>query len=179
MSVTIPLLSLALLASTGSDPYHLTRPSKIKHVKMIVEYAETHNQDAYELLAIAITESNLRPKVVSWAGAIGLFQVMCKYWHEPLKYKTIKQCNESLFNPYKNMEAGVHVLNTYRRRYEHCKGDLAYRCYYAGQRWNRRTGRLAQRIERYERKVRKARTQLHTYYKDLIESIRADVKKRS
>ena len=179
MSVTIPLLSLALLASTGSDPYRLTRPSKIKHVKMIIEYAETHNHDAYELLAIAITESNLRPKVVSWAGAVGLFQVMCKYWYEPLKYKTIKQCNNSLLDPYKNMEAGVHVLTTYRKQYKHCKGDLAYRCYYAGGGWVRRKGNLIEKIGRYERKVRKTRDYLHTYYKDLIEDIRSKVKERS
>ena len=179
MSWTISLLSLALLASTESDPYHLTRPSKIKHVKMIVEYAETHDQDAYELLAIAITESNLRPKVVSWAGAVGLFQVMCKYWYKPLKYKTIKQCNEALFNPYKNMEAGVYVLNTFRRNYKHCKGDLAYRCYYAGGDWIRRKGNLGAKIRRYEKKVRNTREQLHTYYKDLIEDIRSSIKKRS
>jgi len=179
MNVTISLLSLALFASTGSDPYHLTRPSKIKHVKMIVEYAETHNHDAYELLAIAITESNLRPKVVSWAGAVGLFQVMCKYWYEPLKYKTMKQCNDSLFDPYKNMEAGVHVLTTYRKQYKHCEGDLAYRCYYAGGGWIRRSGNLAAKIERYEKKVRKTRKYLHTYYKDLIENIRSNVKERS
>jgi len=178
MSWTIPFLSLALLASP-SDPYHLTRPSKIKHVKMIVEYAETHNEDPYELLAIAITESNLRPKVVSWAGAVGLFQVMCKYWYKPLKYKTIEQCNESLFNPYKNMEAGVFVLNAFRRNYKHCKGDLAYRCYYAGGGWIRRKGNLGEKINRYEKKVRKTRKRLHTYYKDLIEDIRSNVKERS
>ena len=178
MSWTIPFLSLALLASP-SDPYHLTRPSKIKHVKMIVEYAETHNEDPYELLAIAITESNLRPKVVSWAGAVGLFQVMCKYWYKPLKFKTIEQCNESLFNPYKNMEAGVFVLNAFRRNYKHCKGDLAYRCYYAGGGWIRRKGNLGEKINRYEKKVRKTRKRLHTYYKDLIEDIRSNVKERS
>ena len=178
MSWTISFLSLALLASP-SDPYHLNKASKIKHVKMIVEYAEIHNQDAYELLAIAITESNLRPKVVSWAGAVGLFQVMCKYWYEPLKYKTIKQCNESLFNPYKNMEAGVYVLNTFRRNYKHCKGDLAYRCYYAGGGWIRRKGNLGEKIRRYEKKVRETRIELHTYYKGLIEDIRSNIKERS
>ena len=179
MSVTIPLLSLALLASTGSDPYRLTQPSKLKHVKMIVEYAETHDQDAYELLAIAITESNLRPKVVSWAGAVGLFQVMCKYWYEPLRYKTIKECNKALLDPYKNMEAGVQVLTTYRQRHKYCKGDLAYRCYYAGGGWIRRNGNLAAKIGRYEKKVRKTRENLHTYYRDLIENIRSNVKERS
>ena len=164
MSWTIPLLSLTLLASPN-DPYRLNRPSKAKHVKMIVEYAQAHNQDAYELVAIAITESNLRPRVVSWAGAVGLFQVMCKYWYEPLKYKTIKQCNDSLLNPYKNMEAGVHVLTTYRRKYKHCKGDLAYRCYYAGGGWIRRQGNLIAKI--------------HTYYEALIEGIKARAKERS
>ena len=172
------LFLLALLASP-SDPYHLTRPSKEPHVKMIVEYAETHDQDPYELLAIAIVESSLRPKVVSWAGAVGLFQVMCKYWYEPLKYKTIKQCNNALLDPYKNMEAGVYVLNTYRRGYKHCKGDLAYRCYYAGGGWIRRKGNLGEKINRYEKKVRLTRDNLHTYYRSLIEDMRLRVRERS
>ena len=77
------------------------------------------------------------------------------------------------------MEAGVYVLNTFRRNYKHCKGDLAYRCYFAGGGWIRRKGNLGAKIQRYEKKVRKTREYLHTYYKDLIEDIRSDVKERS
>jgi len=151
----------------------------MKTVRLIVDYADKHNQDPYELLGIAAVESNFNPKAVSWAGAIGLFQVMCKYWWKPLKYQTIQHCKASLFNPEKNIKAGVHVLTTYRRYFTQCQGTLAYRCYYAGQGWNRRTGRTLKKIERYEKKVLKKQELLHKYYSGLIEGIRSDIKSRS
>ena len=173
-------LAMSLITSIGPWALpNIKQPRKAKHVKMIVEYAEKHQQDPYELLAIAITESSLNPKAVSWAGAIGLFQVMCKYWAKPLGYKTKKQCEKALFNPHANVRAGVHVLNTYRKKYKQCQGDKAYRCYYAGQGWTKRTGKLKRKIERYEEKVVEKRDLLHRYYSDLIESIRTKAKSRS
>jgi len=170
---------LAMVLVASFSPYNLEKPAKAKQVKMIVEYAVKHDQDPYELVAIALTESNLNPKVVSWAGAIGLFQVMCKYWYKPLEYKTIKKCEEALFDPLTNLKAGVYVLTTYRKRYKQCQGDLVYRCYYAGQGWTRRTGKLKKKIERYGKKVLYKKGVLHKYYKDLIENIRSEVKDRS
>lgn len=172
------ILILGILASTN-NPYKLTRPAKLKQVKSIIKYAEAHDQDSYELLAIAITESALKPRVVSRAGAIGLFQVMCKYWYKPLRYKTINQCNKALFKPKANIKAGVHVLTTFRKNYKQCQGDFAYRCYYAGAGWPQKRGRLGQKIKRYEKKVRTTRDNLHKYYEDLIEHIRTQVKTRS
>jgi soluble lytic murein transglycosylase-like protein len=170
------MLLQTFFALATISSFHLEKPKKVKHVRMIVEYAERHDQDPYELIALALTESNLNPRAVSWAGAVGLFQVMCKYWTKPLGYKTIKQCEKALFDPYTNMKAGVHVLTTYRKRYTHCQGDLAYRCYYAGQGWIKRTGRLRSKIERYENKVRVTREIIRVLYQDFIEGIRADVR---
>ena len=170
---------LAMVLVASFSPYNLEKPAKAKQVKMIVEYAEKHDQDPYELVAIALTESSLNPKAVSWAGAIGLFQVMCKYWYQPLKYQTIQQCESALFDPHKNVAAGVYVLTTYRKYFTQCKGTLAYRCYYAGQGWTRRTGKLKKKIERYEKKVVHKKGVLHKYYKDLIENIRSKARDRS
>jgi len=171
------VLALAIISSF--NPFNLNKPAKAKHVKMIVEYAEAHDQDPYELIAIALTESSLNPKAVSWAGAVGLFQVMCKYWYQPLKYQTIQHCEASLFDPQKNIAAGVYVLTTYRKTFKQCKGTFAYRCYYAGQGWTRRTGKIKAKIERYEKKVLQKQEILHRYYGDLIEKIRSDYKTRS
>ena len=85
----------------------------------------------------------------------------------------------ALFNPQANIKAGVHVLTTFRQRYKQCKADLAYRCYYAGAGWVKKKGKLAQRITRYEKKVRTTREKLHIYYSDLIEDIRSSINKRS
>ena len=104
---------------------------------------------------------------------------MCKYWYQPLKYHTIQQCEVALFDPHKNVAAGVHVLTTYRKYFKQCKGTLAYRCYYAGQGWVKRKGRLKAKIERYEKKVLQKKEVLHRYYSDLIEKIRSDYRLRS
>ena len=78
MNWAIPFFHL-VLAANPADPYRLNKPHKLRHIKTIIKYADRLDQDPYELLAIAITESNLRPKVISSAGAVGLLQVMCKY----------------------------------------------------------------------------------------------------
>tara|TARA_Y100000296_G_scaffold67075_1_gene79510 strand:- start:342 stop:878 length:537 start_codon:yes stop_codon:yes gene_type:complete len=169
-----------VLVAMSQDPLFIhKKPQKIKTMELIVRAADKNHQDPYELLAIAAVESNFNPKAVSWAGAIGLFQVMCKYWYKPLKYHTIQQCEVALFDPHKNVAAGVHVLTTYRKYFTQCRGTLAYRCYYAGQGWNRRTGRLKKKIERYEKKVLNKKEILHTYYSDLIEAMRSKIKTRS
>ena len=168
---------LFALGALSNDPYHLRQPPKLQYVKSIIQYGESHGHDSYELIAMAITDSRLQPKVVSRARARGLFQVMCKYWYKRLKYSTIKKCNTALFNPQANIKAGVYVLTTFRQRYKQCKGDLAYRCYYAGAGWVRKKGKLGQRIRRYEKKVRTTRQKLHIYYNDLIEDIKSSMKK--
>ena len=170
---------LAMMLYASFSPYNLEKPPKVKHAKMIIEYAEQHGHDPYELLAIAITESSLNPKVVSWAGAIGLFQVMCKYWAKPLGYNSNKECSEALFQPKENIKAGVHVLTTYRKKYKQCKDNLAYRCYYAGPRWIYRSDRLKAKIIRYETKVLQRKQMLHKYYTKFIESVRLNYRQQS
>lgn len=174
----IPFFHL-VLAANPADPYHLNKPHKLRHIKTIIKYADRLDQDPYELLAIAITESNLRPKVISSAGAVGLFQVMCKYWYQRTGHKSIAECNKELLKPHKSTKAGIKVLTTYRKNYEQCKGDLAYRCYFAGQGWRKCRPRTQKKIIRYEKKVRQRREVLHKYYEGLIEDIRSSIKKRS
>ena len=177
--LSVGTIAIVLMAMSQDPLFIHNKPAKIKTIQLIVEYAEKNDQDPYELLGIAAVESNYNSKAVSWAGAIGLFQVMCKYWQKPLGYKSIEQCEKSLFNPHNNVKAGVHVLTTYRKNYKQCKGTLVYRCYYAGQGWNRKTGRLKKKIERYEKKVLNKTELLHKYYSGLIEAIRSDIKTRS
>jgi len=176
----VPILQLAIMAG-ANDPYRIKKPAKLKHVKSIVEYAEAHDHDPYELLAIAITESNLNPRAVSSAGAVGLFQVMCKYWYKRRGFKFIEHCNKELLKPRKNIKAGVIILTTMRKKYKQCAGDLAYRCYFAGHGWRKYKpgSRTAKSIVRYEKKVRERRLKLPKYYSDLIKDIRASIKSRS
>ena len=175
----IALIGLVLMAAT-LDPLRIHRPAKLKNVELIIEYADKNNYDPYELLAIASVESNFNPKAISSAGAVGLFQVMCKFWYKRSGYKSIIQCNKDLLNPKPNIRAGARILTKIRKKYKQCEGDLAYRCYFAGAGWKKYKGKTAKKIISYENKVVKTRGQLHSYYyKDFIEGIRAKFKTRS
>jgi soluble lytic murein transglycosylase-like protein len=171
------VLQVALAVFTA-DPYNLHKPTNFKQVKNIVDYADTHRLDPYELLAIAITESRLNPKAVSSAGAVGIMQVMCKFWYKSEGYKSIQQCDKALLNPKINIAAGARILTTYRSKYKQCAGDLAYRCYFAGQGWKRHKGRVAKQIIRYENKVKQIRKMLPLHYSDLIEETRIHLLRR-
>ena len=164
------------------DPLRIHRPARLKNVELIIEYADKNNHDPYELLAIASVESNFNPRAISSAGAVGLFQVMCKCWYKKTGYKTLPQCNKDMMNPKPSIKAGAMILSTIRKKYTQCRGDLAYRCYFAGARWKKYKdgSRTAKKIISYQNKVVKTRQQLHSYhYKDFIEGIRAKFKLRS
>ena len=64
MEWVVTFINAAILAA-ACDPYGLNRKSKHKHVVQIVKFAEYNQQDPYELLAIALTESSLKPKAYS------------------------------------------------------------------------------------------------------------------
>jgi soluble lytic murein transglycosylase-like protein len=162
---------LLVLNICGGVPY-IKSKNKVKQIRKIIKYSEKKGLDSYEMLAIALTESSFNPKAVSNKGAIGLFQVMCKYWAKPLGYKSVDKCKSDLFNPEKNIAAGAHVLTTYRSGYKQCKGSLAYRCYFAGPFWYRRGPKLMKKIAAYEKKVLENKDALLYYHKDFIEKVR-------
>ncbi len=164
------LAALLALNICGGVPY-IKSKNKVRQIRKIVKYSEKNGLDSYEMLAIALTESSFNPKAVSTTGAVGLFQIMCKYWAKPLGYKSIDKCKQDLFNPEKNIAAGAHVLTTYRNGYQQCKGSLAYRCYYAGPFWYRRGPKLTKKIVAYEKKVLENRDALLYYHKDFINKI--------
>jgi len=165
-------ISVMLLTSfvAAKDPYGLKREHKKQQVHNIIKKASKTNQDVYELLAIAITESSLNPKAYSRTKDSGLFQVNCKWWYKKFKYDSMKSCKEDMMNPSKNIDAAIHILTSYRKRYNHCKGNLGYRCYNGGPGWPR--SKNIEKIKRYEAKVRERKQILHSHYKDMIESIK-------
>ena len=175
----LALVGLLLLSAT-SDPFRINKPSRMKYAEMIVEYADNNNYDPQELLSIASVESNFNPNAISSAGAVGLFQVKCKFWYKQTGYKSIAECNKGLLEPRKNIKAGAMILTTFRKKYKQCEGTLAYRCYFAGARWKRFKGKTAKQIIRYENKVKERRKVLHNpYYEKLVEEIRFRLRART
>ena len=176
MSWIISVLHISIVAAC-CDPYGLHRESKKKYLVQIIEQAENLNQDPYELVAIAVTESSLRPDAYSHTHDTGLFQVNCKWWYKKFKYKSIESCKEAMLDPATNISKGIYILNSFRSRYKQCRGKLAYRCYNGGQGWQR--SRNKHKIINYGKKVEERKVVLHKYYNELIEQIRSNLKRRS
>lgn len=80
------IMQLSLLVG-ACDPYGLHKENKKKHATEIIKQADEAGADPYELLAIAITESALRPDAYSHTKDTGLFQVNCKWWYKSLNIK--------------------------------------------------------------------------------------------
>jgi soluble lytic murein transglycosylase-like protein len=177
MSLISGFLQLTILVGSCCDPYGINRGNKKEHFVNIIKYAEQKKQDPYELLAIAITESSLKPNAYSRTKDVGLFQVNCRWWYKKFGYSTIKKCEASLKDPHLNMKKGVYILNHFRNTYKQCQGNNAYRCYNGGQGWYRSKNK--DKIIRYEKKVRERKSILKKYYGETIEQLRERYKNRS
>jgi soluble lytic murein transglycosylase-like protein len=71
--------------------------------------------------AIIQVESSGRPRVVSSKGAVGLMQVRPAVWKRELQRERIIKTRKCLFDPEKNINAGVYILAKYLKA---AGGDL-------------------------------------------------------
>lgn len=85
---------------------------------IIIEQAYQYDISPYLLAALIMQESSYRNNVKSSAGAIGLTQVIPKYWRS--------QCNGSLRQEYYNIQCGTYVLSTYNKQAGNWLKALAY-----------------------------------------------------
>ena len=97
------------------DGLNLLRRAKHSDIEKWLRYAhETSNKYdvSYELIkSIIATESSWRHRAKSKAGAIGLMQVM------PATAKIYEVSRAELYDPYKNMYAGIRYLSDLQKRY--------------------------------------------------------------
>ena len=166
MIATITALS-TILVSTHPDPlFILNKAKRVENVKTIIKYSVDHQQDPYELLAIAITESGLNERAYSHTKDSGLMQINCRWWWKRLKFKDIWTCRHEMLKPEKNLKAAVHVLEYFRKHFRQCEGDFVYRCYNGGQGWQR--SKNIKKIIRYSGKITWRKNILKKRYKGMI-----------
>lgn len=77
--------------------------------KVVDEASRDFNKDSDFILAIIMVESRFNPKVVSYAGAHGLMQVM------PLWLKVMGAEGEDLFDLRVNVRRGLQVYSSYEQ----------------------------------------------------------------
>jgi soluble lytic murein transglycosylase-like protein len=84
----------------------------------IVALSHYYNLDPLLVLAIVKVESQFKPDARSFAGAIGLMQVMPIVLREVGDEIAVRK-REDLYDPYKNLHLGIHYLTFLLEKYDH------------------------------------------------------------
>jgi soluble lytic murein transglycosylase-like protein len=99
--------------SVGLQKAYSVNPNTANRVApFIVQSSDRYNLDPLLLAALIRQESSYRSTVTSPAGAVGLTQVMPRYWQN--------ECPGDLFNEYNNINCGAYIL----KKYESNAGDM-------------------------------------------------------
>ncbi|MEX0609440.1 MAG: transporter substrate-binding domain-containing protein [Balneolaceae bacterium] len=95
---------------------------------LIQQVAKEHNLDWLMLTAVAAQESKFNPTSVSWAGAVGVMQVLPRFSEIP---------SDSLMIPEINIRAGAQILSDHLKHYSYMDSvnqwSFALAAYNAGQ----------------------------------------------
>lgn len=113
------IASTLIIIGLGMAHYRLpSNNCKDRKYERILQYNyEVNGIDSRLLEAIIQVESSGRAKVVSHKGAIGLMQIMPKYWLDYCKLSS----SEQLKQPHHNINCGTEVLKHYLK---HTNNDL-------------------------------------------------------
>src|SRR5262245_60862125 len=89
---------------------------QFRYASLVLPLSEKYGMDWKLVAAVMAIESNYNPRAISEKGAIGLMQLM------PSTAALYRVSSKELFNPKKNIEAGVLHLKMLNDRYD---GDLS------------------------------------------------------
>lgn len=82
--------------------------------RMAIEQAsDRYKVDERLIMGVAITESHLNCWAKSCVGALGVMQVMPKWWNGKLRKAGIIICYRDYFDPVKGIWAGAYILSHY------------------------------------------------------------------
>ena len=106
------LASAAFENQTRTDLENLRRLLYPRHYASLVEkYAKLYQVDAFLIFAMILEESRYRADAISWAGAIGLMQIMPATGKELARQLKIRRFRTSMLkNPEVNIEMGVKYI---------------------------------------------------------------------
>ncbi|SMO82948.1 transglycosylase SLT domain-containing protein [Gracilimonas mengyeensis] len=111
-----------------NNPYESISP----YDNMIQEVAEEYDLDWVMLTAIAAQESKFNPSSVSWAGAVGIMQVMPRF---------SEISSDSLYIPEVNIREGAKILSSHLKHYSYM--DSTNQWQFALATYNAGSGHLA------------------------------------
>ncbi|NHB59476.1 lytic transglycosylase domain-containing protein [Acinetobacter sp. 194] len=106
-------LSNGIQKAYAVDPYTANRVAP-----MIVQSAEKYQVDPLLMAAMIRQESSYRSNAISPAGAVGLTQVIPRYWQQT--------CSGNLYDEFTNVNCGTYILSRYNQSAGSWKKALAY-----------------------------------------------------
>ncbi|ANF81839.1 transglycosylase [Acinetobacter sp. NCu2D-2] len=140
--------------SQGIQQAYSVSPSTASRVSpMIIQSAEKQNLDPLLVAAVIRQESTYRSNATSPAGAVGLMQVMPRYWQNT--------CGPNLYDEWTNIQCGSYILSKYESSAGNIKKALAYYnvgpANYENNRKMRKIGkRYAKQVKQHQKALKSA-----------------------
>lgn len=144
----------AIKLSVGlQKAYNVPADTSYRLSPAIIQSAEQNQIDPLLLAALIRQESSFRSTAVSPAGAVGLTQVMPKYWQDT--------CGSDLYDENTNISCGAYILNKYHQSAGKWPKTLAYYnvgpTAYETQRKMRKQGKkYAKQVKQHQKELKKA-----------------------
>lgn len=111
---------------------------------LIVQHAQNQDIDPLLVAAVIRQESTYRSQVTSPAGAVGLMQVIPRYWQQT--------CTGDLYNESSNIQCGTYILSKYNQSAGEWKKALAY--YNVGPSGYENNRKMRKQGKRYAKQVK-------------------------
>ena len=141
----------AVKLSSGIQKAYSVNPETANRVSpYIVQTADQYNLDPLLLAAVIRQESTFRPYVSSPAGAVGLTQVMPRYWQAT--------CPGDLYDELTNINCGSFILTKYKNAAGSIPKALAY--YNVGPTAYNTNRKMKKQGKRYAKQVKQHRNNL-------------------
>lgn len=131
--------------SVGIQKAYSVQPDTANRVApMIIQSAKQHDVDPLLIAAMIRQESSYRPYVTSSAGAVGLTQIIPRYWQST--------CGGNLFDEYTNVNCGTYILAKYNQSAGSWEKALAY--YNVGPTGYQRNWKMKRQGKKYAKSVK-------------------------
>lgn len=140
--------------SAGIQKAYSVSPDVANRVSpIIVQNADQYNVDPLLLAATIRQESSYRSYVTSSAGAVGLTQVMPRYWQQ--------SCPGNLYDDMINVQCGTMILAKYNQSAGSWKKALAYynvgpTNYETNRKMRKQGKRYAKQVKQHEKSLKSA-----------------------
>ena len=138
--------------ATGIQKAYQVQPETASRVApLIIENAQQQNLSPLILAALIQQESSYRSHVISPAGAVGLTQVMPRYWQT--------SCPGDLYNEAINVACGSYILAKYQQSSGSLKKALAY--YNVGPSGYENSWKIKRQGKKYAKQVQQHKKRLN------------------